>query len=371
MGCNLQSSPLFSFSWSHWNQTGGHRGYEDMPATGESFEGKSVMILGMGNAATRIQLGRESVWRISCTDAVGTGDELSRTAIFPYFWPSIAKSWGLGNCPGVAEIHIRGTGFSLSQCRWSHWQCGSAGTSAGTAQGLARRRWRSALCISDPLRALPQWGMRKRVAEFSTVCHDTDGDFNFMTIIDDIEKRHDFLNPFWVSVLRGDEDFDGFCLRELYKYCVCECFCFICSPHSSGRWHSGRPNYHPWQHVPVEESRRLWLRCSPGRVARLPQVDSWDKGFGDLATSVNHCESSRSEVAGSWAAALYIFGRVDTWQDHRVVILPCKGNRRCIWVATDDTCNDERCRSLRRQPLHLSPSYRVRVSWRVCQTESH
>jgi hypothetical protein len=38
--------------------------------------------------------------------------------------------------------------------------------------------------------------MRKRVAEFSTVCHDTDGDFNFMTIIDDIEKRHDFLNPF-------------------------------------------------------------------------------------------------------------------------------------------------------------------------------
>ena len=91
----------------------------------------------------------------------------------------------------------------------------------------------------------------------------------------------------------------------------------------------------------------------------------------DLATSVNHCESSRSEVAGSWAAALYLFGRVDTWQDHRVVILPCKGNRRCIWVATDDTCNDERCRSLRRQPLHLSPSYRVRVSWRVCQTESH
>lgn len=34
----------------------------------------------------------------------------------------------------------------------------------------------------------------------------------------------------------------------------------------------------------------------------------------------------------------------DALRDHRVVILPCKGNRRCIWVATDDTCNDERCR---------------------------
>ncbi|CAK9085447.1 unnamed protein product [Durusdinium trenchii] len=34
----------------------------------------------------------------------------------------------------------------------------------------------------------------------------------------------------------------------------------------------------------------------------------------------------------------------DALQDHRVIVLPCKGNRRCVWVATDDVCADERCR---------------------------
>ena len=33
-------------------------------------------------------------------------------------------------------------------------------------------------------------------------------------------------------------------------------------------------------------------------------------------------------------------------QDHRVIILPCKGNRKCVWVATDDACTDEKCLEL-------------------------
>ena len=78
MGCTLQPS-LFLFSWSHYvtlrHHTVRHPGYEDMPATGESFEGKSVMILGMGNAAIRIQLGNLGPAQMQL-EHVGTGGEL-------------------------------------------------------------------------------------------------------------------------------------------------------------------------------------------------------------------------------------------------------------------------------------------------------